>query len=239
MGTCAGLCAMPTGLRRGQTLLARFGVYDERSAGLTGVGFLQNSNWGYRNQKGSWWIGFRTTRSSITGLRIWLKLKQPMVWWQSHLKKLIWPAGACWHLGPQLILGWGLLFKLWWLKLTKPKLTIYSMHVEIWWNLHWSVVLHQQDLKNIGLDSQDFIYLVLMAWWLKSSGLFAWHDCGEGLDVIEFFSGVGRIAKFAHARGFESRAYDINHDDAPIGESTHSQMPRRSAFDLNGEAGFL
>ena len=109
MGTCAGLCAMPTGLRRGQTLLARFGVYDERSAGLTGVGFLQNSNWGYRNQKGSWWIGFRTTRSSITGLRIWLKLKQPMVWWQSHLKKLIWPAGACWHLGPQLILGWGLL----------------------------------------------------------------------------------------------------------------------------------
>ena len=64
-------------------------------------------------------------------------------------------------------------------------------------------------------------------------------DVGDGLDVIEFYSGVGRIAKSAVYMGLESRAYDIDHDKPPPGESVHSKMPKRSSFDLNGEAGFL
>ncbi|CAK9055907.1 unnamed protein product [Durusdinium trenchii] len=87
----------------------------------------------------------------------------------------------------------------------------------------------------------DFIYLVLIAWWLMSSELFSWkdiQDCG-GLDLVEFFSGVGRIATYAHSCGFVSRAYDINHDPAPEGYSTHSELPKRSSFDMNGEAGML
>lgn len=89
--------------------------------------------------------------------------------------------------------------------------------------------------------SKDFIYLVLIAWWLMSSELFSWkdiQDCG-GLDLVEFFSGVGRIATYAHSCGFVSRAYDINHDPAPEGYSTHSELPKRSSFDMNGEAGML
>ena len=87
--------------------------------------------------------------------------------------------------------------------------------------------------------AEDFIYLVLLAWWLMSSGTFKWHDVGEGIQVLEFYSGVGRIAKFAHHDGYVARSYDINQDVPPSGESSHSGMPQRSAFDLNGEAGFL
>ena len=72
-----------------------------------------------------------------------------------------------------------------------------------------------------------------------SSPTFSWDNIGDGIDVIEFFSGVGRIAKIASAYGFLSRAYDINMDKPPPGDSAHSQLPKRSAFDMNGEAGFL
>lgn len=83
----------------------------------------------------------------------------------------------------------------------------------------------------------DFIYLVLMAWWIKEMG-YGW-DLGDGLDLIEFYSGVGRIAKSAFHMGLQSRSFDIDHDKPPLGESVHSNMPKRSSFDLNGEAGFL
>ena len=71
-----------------------------------------------------------------------------------------------------------------------------------------------------------------------TSGTFAWGDVGEGIQVLEFYSDVGRIAKVAHHDGYIARSFDINHVPPP-GESSHSGMPRRSAFDLNGEAGFL
>lgn len=60
-----------------------------------------------------------------------------------------------------------------------------------------------------------------------------------GLDLVEYFAGVGRIAKTAYALGYESRAYEIDYDVPPHGESSHSNMPKRSSFDLNGEAGFV
>lgn len=76
-----------------------------------------------------------------------------------------------------------------------------------------------------------------MAWWIKEMG-HGW-DLGDGLDLIEFYSGVGRIAKSAFHMGPQSRSFDIDHDKPPLGESVHSNMPKRSSFDLNGEAGFL
>ena len=72
-----------------------------------------------------------------------------------------------------------------------------------------------------------------------TSGTFAWGDVGEGIQVLEFYSDVGRIAKVAHHDGYIARSFDINQEVPPPGESSHSGMPRRSAFDLNGEAGFL
>lgn len=77
-----------------------------------------------------------------------------------------------------------------------------------------------------------------MVWWAKCFASLGW-EVGPGLDVIEFFSGVGRIAKVAHGVGYEARAYDIDHDKPPQGESTHSNLPKRSSFDLNGEAGVV
>ena len=80
---------------------------------------------------------------------------------------------------------------------------------------------------------------MLLAWWLTTSPTFAFDDIGVGFDVLEFYSGVGRIAKCAQAVGYTARAYDINYDTPPPGESVHSKLPHRSAFDMNGEAGYL
>ena len=72
-------------------------------------------------------------------------------------------------------------------------------------------------------------------------GKYAWPDIIElgGYDLLEFFSGVGRIATVAHCSGYLARGYEILHDIPASGDSRHSGMPRRSAFDMNGEAGFL
>ena len=76
-----------------------------------------------------------------------------------------------------------------------------------------------------------------MVWWAKCYASLGW-EVGPGLDFLEFFSGVGRIAKVAHGVGYAARAYDIDHDIPPQGESTHSNMPKRSSFDMNGEASY-
>lgn len=69
----------------------------------------------------------------------------------------------------------------------------------------------------------------------------SWDDVVAmgGFDLVEYFSGVGRIAKLAHYSGYVSRGFDINYDDPPDEESKHTGLPRRSAFDMNGEAGFV
>lgn len=90
---------------------------------------------------------------------------------------------------------------------------------------------------NLQRHAQDFVYLVILVWWIKCAS-FCW-DVEPGLDLVEYFAGVGRIAKTAYALGYESRAYEIDYDVPPHGESSHSNMPKRSSFDLNGEAGFV
>ena len=84
---------------------------------------------------------------------------------------------------------------------------------------------------------KDFIYLVKMASWVSTHFKLPWME-HQPLDVIDYFAGAARIAKCATMEGFQARAYDLLYDTPPAGESSHSQMPRRSAFDFCGEAGF-
>ena len=64
-------------------------------------------------------------------------------------------------------------------------------------------------------------------------------EFGRPLDVVEFYSGKARIASLAHLMGYESRAVDLEYDVPPEGDSTHSGLPKRSSFDLCGEAGMV
>ena len=86
-------------------------------------------------------------------------------------------------------------------------------------------------------ESQDFIFLVLLASWMDCFDL-PW-DHQPTLDVLEYFAGVSRVAKCAMLAGYQSRAFDIEFDNPPEGESSHSNLKKRSAFDFCGEAGFM
>ena len=66
----------------------------------------------------------------------------------------------------------------------------------------------------------------------------------EGLDLIEFFSGVARISRLAKKRGYEVLAFDTLYDSsAPPPRSKLREranyMNSRSAMDLNTSGGFL
>ena len=76
-----------------------------------------------------------------------------------------------------------------------------------------------------------------MASWMSDSYVLPW-DLHKPLDIIDFFAGAARIAKIGTIQGYACRAYDYIYDTPPPGESSHSKMPRRSAFDFCGEAGF-
>ena len=83
--------------------------------------------------------------------------------------------------------------------------------------------------------SKDFIYLVMLASWVSMG--FEWPD--KPLEVIEYFAGCSRVCKLASWAGYESWGFEISFDPPPSGESSHSSMPRRSAYDFCGKAGFL
>lgn len=83
--------------------------------------------------------------------------------------------------------------------------------------------------------SKEFIYLTLMASWLVK---LPW-DREKPYDVIEFFAGVARVSRLAQLCGYNSRAYELEFDKPPTGESRHAGRARRSAFDINGEGGFV
>ena len=105
--------------------------------------------------------------------------------------------------------------------------------------LSWSllILIPTTNFHRVLLErTQDFIYLTLMASWLVD---LPWQPA-RPLDVIEYYAGAARVSRIASAVGFESRAFDIDFDKAPLGiESTHSGRCSRSAFDINGEGGFL
>lgn len=62
---------------------------------------------------------------------------------------------------------------------------------------------------------------------------------GNPLQVVEYFAGCSRICKLASWMGYESRGFEIKYDTPGPGHSMHSSMPKRSAYDFCGEAGFL
>ena len=80
------------------------------------------------------------------------------------------------------------------------------------------------------------MWLVLLTSWIPTSPLF----CPEPLELVEYFSGSARISKWAHHQGYQCRAFDVDYDQPPIGmESKRTGRQKRSAYDMNGEAGFV
>ena len=75
-----------------------------------------------------------------------------------------------------------------------------------------------------------------MAYWVEPGLGF---EFPKSVEVVEFFAGKGRIASMAHLMGYEARAADLLYDSPPTGESTHSGLPKRSCFDMCGEAGLV
>ena len=68
--------------------------------------------------------------------------------------------------------------------------------------------------------------MILLVWWM---GVASPQD--QCIQVIEFFSGVGRIAALAKWVGYEAAAYDRDYAKAKCG--------RRSPMDLNSNAGLV
>ncbi len=87
--------------------------------------------------------------------------------------------------------------------------------------------------------SKDFIWLVLFVSWFDFGDIS--HDNME-LEVLELFSGVARVARFARRTGYRTRAFDICYDKTykrGYKVSTHNGRKKRSFMDLNGEAGLV
>lgn len=74
-----------------------------------------------------------------------------------------------------------------------------------------------------------------MASWLVD---LPWQREGP-YEFLEFYSGMARVSRLAQVLGYEARGFDISYDSPPSGTSPHSGRANRSAFDINGEAGFL
>lgn len=72
---------------------------------------------------------------------------------------------------------------------------------------------------------KEAILLVLLTWWLQDV-------CpDDGLEVLEYFAGVGRIAQLAQWVGYKSCAYDRDFAKPRPG--------KRGAMDLNSDAGLV
>lgn len=73
------------------------------------------------------------------------------------------------------------------------------------------------------------VLLVLLVWWLDLPG----PEDSE-YQVVEFFSGVGRIASLAKHSGYKSAAVDIEY-----GYEYAKQHNKRSPMDINSNAGLM
>jgi len=73
------------------------------------------------------------------------------------------------------------------------------------------------------------IFLILLVWWLDVPKME-----NEPFQVVEFFSGAGRIAGFSKRVGLRSAAVDIQHGDAYA-----ASAGKRSPMDINSDAGLV
>lgn len=90
------------------------------------------------------------------------------------------------------------------------------------------------DQKNINsklhpAPHEVLILLVLLVSWMEDP-----PEVQSEYDVLEFFAGVGRIARLSEKVGMKSVAYDIDY-----GNSRAKQSGKRSAMDLNSSAGLV
>ncbi len=72
--------------------------------------------------------------------------------------------------------------------------------------------------------------LVLCTWWLDLPK----HEA-QPYQVLEFFSGVGRIAALAKHCGFKTAAIDLEYGDSYV----KKKRGKRSPMDLNSSAGLM
>ncbi|CAK9090383.1 Uncharacterized protein SCF082_LOCUS42631 [Durusdinium trenchii] len=73
------------------------------------------------------------------------------------------------------------------------------------------------------------ILLTLLVSWMPDQG-----DVKTEIQVIEYFAGVGRIARMAHAVGLQSTAVDLEY-----GKEKARVSGRRNSMDLNSNAGLV
>ena len=76
--------------------------------------------------------------------------------------------------------------------------------------------------------------MVMLVSWLEAK---AW-ECPEPIEMLELFSGRARCSKMAALSGLSVRSIDIDYDKPRKKKSKHSGKQKRSAMDVNGEAGF-
>ena len=112
-------------------------------------------------------------------------------------------------------------------------------------NLRWGM-LHKQVVIWIRCDDssirvthglpKDFVLLVLLCGWLVA-GPFKHR---RSFEIIDFFSGKGRISRLAAKAKFSVAAYEILHDlTVSKRRRRNRRFPRRSFMDINGEAGIV
>ena len=88
---------------------------------------------------------------------------------------------------------------------------------------------HKHGATNTRCRPQVIILLTLLVSWMPDQG-----DVKTEIQVIEYFAGVGRIARMAHAVGLQSTAVDLEY-----GKEKARVSGRRNSMDLNSNAGLV
>lgn len=96
--------------------------------------------------------------------------------------------------------------------------------------VHACGLLH--DLRQPPRISKVVAMLVLCTWWLDLPK----HEA-QPYQVLEFFSGVGRIAALAKHCGFKTAAVDMEYGDSYVKKA--KKRGKRSPMDLNSSAGLV
>ena len=76
--------------------------------------------------------------------------------------------------------------------------------------------------------SEVVVLLVLLTWWQD------FQKPAQPYDVLEFYAGVGRIARVSKFIGLKSAAVDIEY-----GKASASKRGSRPPMDINSDAGLL
>lgn len=79
------------------------------------------------------------------------------------------------------------------------------------------------------MNTKVIILVVLMISWMEDP-----PEVKQNFQVIEFFSGIGRIAQLSERLGYVSCGYDLDY-----GKEKAKKTGKRSSMDLNSNAGFV